>query len=257
MLTRKIPQLLLIALATIVAAAILWLDPQIGFIRPLLSLFLIVILGHTTLLSWGTGLRLRGAVWGLMTIILGIAIVTMGGIILNFTPWGLQLHSWIAFIAGITLIQVLIALIRRPAESTTVPNTSIRSWHFEIKPMQFVMLLLAVAITGASVMVARTGVLGQPKTTFSQLWMIANADNQINLGIKNEEQQAVSYRLVVQQGSTVIYEYPSLLLQANETWQGVLDIDEERVVTEIPVEAVLYRADEPNQAYRTVSLWLK
>lgn len=256
MLTRKTPQILLIALATAVAALILWFEPQIGFMRPLLSLFLIVILGHSALLAWGAGLRLRGAVWGLMTIILGIAIVTIGGIVLNFTPWGLQLHSWIVFITGVIVIQLLVALIRRTTEPSTVPSTSIHSWHFEMKPMQFVALFLAVTIVGVSIIVARTGVVNQPKTSFSQLWMVADASNQVNLGIKNEEQEAVSYRLVVQQGSSVIYEYPSLLLQAHETWQGVLEIEESRP-TDVPIEAVLYRADEPNQAYRTVSLWLE
>lgn len=256
MLIRKTPQLLLIAVATVIAGAILWLDPQIGFIRPILSVFIIIMLGHTALLAWGTGLRLRGAVWGLMTIILGLTIVTMGGLILHFTPWGLQLHSWIGFIVGGTLVQVIVGLFRQASESATLPGTSVRSLQFELKPMQFVVLLLAVVITGASIMIARTGVTNQPKTSFSQLWMITDANNQVNLGIKNEEKQAISYRLVVQQGSRVIYEYPGLLLQPDETWQDVLEIDGDRV-TDIPVEAVLYRSDEPNQAYRSVSLWLK
>ncbi len=256
MLIRKTSQLLLIAVASVISGAILWLDPQIGFVRPVLSLFIIIMLGHTALLAWGTGLRLRGAVWGLMTIILGLTIVTLGGLILHFTPWGLQLHSWIVFIVAVTLIQVVVGFVWRAPELTIVPSTSVRSLQFEFKPMQFVILTLAVAITGASIMIARTGVASQPKTTFSQLWMVTDANNQVNLGIKNEEQQAVSYRLVVQQGSRVIYEYPGLLLQPEETWQDVLEIDGDRV-TDIPVEAVLYRSNEPNQAYRSVSLWLK
>ncbi|MCA0453700.1 MAG: DUF1616 domain-containing protein [Chloroflexi bacterium] len=257
MLIRKTPQLLLIAVATVIMAVILWLDPQIGFIRTIFASLLLIFVGHTALHAWGAGLRLRGAVWILMTIILGLTIMTLGGLILHFTSWGLQLQSWIGFIVAVTLIQVIVGLVRGRAEPGLVAPTSVQSWNFELKPLQFVVLVLAVAIASISILVARNGVLNQPHTTFSQVWMVAsNPDkSQVNLGIKNEEQKAVTYRLVVQQGSTVIHEYPSLLLQADETWQDVLDVDTNRD-TAVPIEAVLYRTDEPNQPYRTVNLWL-
>ena len=257
MLIRKTPQLLLIAVVTVIIAAILWLDPQLGFIRAIFALSLLMFVGHTALHAWAATLRLRGAVWILMTIILGLTITMLGGLILHFTPWGLQLRSWIAFITIVILIQILVGLLRGRSEPALVAQTSVQSWNFELKPLQFMMLVLAVVVAGISILVARNGVLTQPRTAFSQVWMVASnpEQSQVNLGIKNEEQKAVTYRLVVQQGSTVIHEYPSLLLQANETWQDVLDIDTGRDTT-VPIEAVLYRTDEPNQPYRTVNLWL-
>lgn len=252
-------QLFLISLLSLGVTYVLWLAPDIGIFRVLLTLYLVWALGHTTLMAWAVTLHLRRSIWILMTLILGIALITLGGIVLNFTPWGLQLHSWLLLITSLILVQCLVGLFRRPIAASNVPRTSIRSWNLEFNSMQVVSLMLAIAVTCISVLIARTGSITQPRTSFSQLWMVLGSETDtpnLILGIKNEEQQAVSYKLIVRQGSTIIYEYSNLLLQPNNTWNSTLALNGAYATT-LPIEAELYRTDEPNQPYRTVSMWFK
>lgn len=258
MTIARTPQLLLIALLTIVVTAIMWLVPGLGVVRILLTLFLLGALGHTTLMAWAAELHLRTATWILMSIILSIALVILAGIALNFTPWGLQPFSWLAVVSGLIIVQVFVGLLRRSPAPADMPGRSIRSWNLEFKPMQLVSLLLAIAIAITALLVARTGAITQPRNTFSQLWMVPSQENpaEVSLGIKNEEMEAIPYRLIIRQGSTVIHEYSNLLLQVNETWQDSLDVGVGRPL-DLPIIAELYRPEEPNQPYRTASIWLK
>ena len=258
MLTRKPIQLLIIALVTLVAAAIILLDIKIPLVRPLLTVFLIMAVGHTTLLAWGNHLALRGVVRVLMTIMLGITIVMVSGFILNFSTWGLVTRTWVFFIAAIIFFNSLVALLRKQTASD-VPTTSIQTWKLELNARQFILLALAVVVAGASLVVARTGAFTEPTAQFSQFWMVPDTTvntSQAVVGVKNEEQQPLTYRVVVMQGTNVLQEFPSISLAPNETWQTKYDLAAVTDTT-VPVEAVLYRGDDQTNPYRTASLWLQ
>jgi len=258
MLTRKPIQLLVIALVTVVAAAIILLDVKIPLVRTLLTVFLILAVGHTTLLAWANHLALRGVVRILMTIMLGVTLVMISGFILNFTSWGLVTRTWVFFLSALIFFNSIIALLRKQSASG-VPTTSIQTWKLELNPRQFILLALAVVLAGASLFIARTGAFNQPVPQFSQFWMVPDTTNntsQAVLGVKNEEQQPSTYRVVVMQGANVLQEFPSISLAPDETWQTKFDL---AAVTDTtaPVEAVLYRGDDQTEPYRTASLWLQ
>ena len=258
MLTRKPIQLLVIALVTVVAAAIILLDVKIPLVRTLLTVFLILAVGHTTLLAWANHLALRGVVRILMTIMLGITLVMISGFILNFTAWGLVTRTWVFFLSAIIFFNSVIALLRKQTASD-VPTTSIQTWKLELNPRQFILLALAVVLAGASLMIARTGAFNQPVPQFSQFWMVPDKTNntsQAVLGVKNEEQQPSTYRVVVMQGTNVLQEFPSISLAPDETWQTKLDLTAVTDTT-AAVEALLYRGDDQTEPYRTASLWLQ
>jgi len=261
MLTRKPIQLLAIAGLTIVMIAIVLLDINIPFVRPVLTVALILSLGYTTLLAWANHLALRGIVRALMSIMLGITLLIVSGFILNFTTWGLEARTWIFFISAIILFNSLVALLRKEtvATDTNVPMTSVQNWKLDFNVGQVALIVVALVITGASIVVARNGALNQATPQYSQMWMLPDAStnaSQAVLGVKNEEQQPLSYRLVVKQGDTVIQEFPSFNLAPDETWQGKVDL-KTLAATDSPVEALLYRGDEQTEPYRTTKLWLQ
>src|SRR5690349_13837899 len=111
---RKPFQLLIIILGTAVAAAFILLQVDIPAVRAALTLFLIFAVGHTTLMAWANHLALRGVVRGLMTIVLGITLIIVGGFVLNFTAWGLETRTWIILISAIIVFNSVVALLRKP-----------------------------------------------------------------------------------------------------------------------------------------------
>jgi len=256
---RKPIQLLIIILGTAVAAAFTLLNVDIPVVRAALALFLIFAVGHTTLMAWANHLALRGVVRGLMTIVLGITLMIVGGFVLNFTAWGLETRTWVFLVSAIIVFNSLIALLRKSSPASEIPSTSVQTWRLELNAGQFVLLILAVVVASASIMVARNGALNEANPKFSQLWMLADTtpnSNQAVLGIKNDEQQPFTYHLQIVQGTTVVQDFPSISLEPDATWQGKVDLTG-LTATNAPLEARLYRDNDQTEPYRTAQLWLQ
>jgi len=235
------------------------LNINIPVVRPVLTVFLILALGYTTLLAWGNHLTLRGGVRVLMTVMLGITLVVVSGFILNFTSWGLETRAWVFLLSAIILFNSGLAMLRKQAVPTDVAPTSIQTWKLDLRLGQVALLALAAIITAASLFIARNGAVSQPRPGYSQLWMVDDGTantSQAVLGVKNEEQQPTSYHLVVMQGTTVIQDFPAFSLAPDQTWQGKVNLTGITPTTD-PVEAVLYRGDDQTEPYRSVNLWLQ
>src|SRR3954451_17593579 len=104
-------QLLVIVLVTIITATLVVLNINIPVVRPVLTVFLVLAIGYTTLLAWGNHLSLRGGVRILMTIMLGITIVVVSGFILNFTTWGLETRAWVFLLGAIIMFNSGLAML--------------------------------------------------------------------------------------------------------------------------------------------------
>jgi uncharacterized membrane protein len=189
-----------------------------------------------------------------MAIMLGLTITAVVGLALNYTAWGLTPQSWVITLSAVLIIHVVIAFIQNRQYVEHDERIHRMSFNFG----QGVMLILAALVVGISIMVAQIGSLNQPRAGFTQLWMTADPSHNSAatfLGIRNEEASTVTYNLVVTQGTDVLQDYQALTLKAGEVWQRSVDLNS---LTEksIPVEAVLYRSDKPDQPYRSVKLWL-
>jgi len=190
-----------------------------------------------------------------MSIMLGLTITALVGLILNYTSWGLTPQSWVVTLSAVLIVHALVAFIQRRQSVETDERVHRLTFNFG----QGVMLILAALVVGISVMVAQIGSLNQPRPGFTQLWMTADPSNNSSatfLGIRNEEASALTYNLVVTQGTEVLQDYQAVTLKAGETWQRSVDLNS-LTNKSVPVEAVLYRSDKPDQPYRSVKLWLK
>jgi uncharacterized membrane protein len=255
MLIRKQSDLLLSVFVAILTPALILLDINVQILRPILAVMLVLLLGHTVLTVWSRGLVLHQAVRIMLSIMLGLTVAALAGLVLNYTGWGLTPKSWVVVLSAITIIHAVIAFFQRQRLVEQVEPTHRLVFNFG----QGVLLLLAVLVAGTSIMIAQIGSLNQPRSTFTQFWMTADPSNNSTatfLGIRNEEAQPVTYNLVVTQGSEILQNYTNLQLNSGETWQRSVDFS---VVSSkaSPIEAVLYRADQPDVPYRSVKLWLK
>ncbi len=250
---------LLAVVATTIVAAVLavLVPPDIVLIR-ILTLPLVLLLPGYALVSALFPNRSLGVAERLMfSLGLSLPIVILGGLALNWTPFGLRASSWAVLLAGITLAASAVALVRRRGQSMSAPGwLSVGNVGFTLR--QGLLLGLAAAIVCGAVAVSIIGAERQSYAGFTQLWILpaggANAENAVRLGVSNMESTAMEYRLAVNVGGKVVKQWPAIDLEPNKQWEATLVLPPTASVAR--VEADLYRADAPTTIYRHVVLWL-
>lgn len=194
-----------------------------------------------------------------LVFILGISlvVVVIGGLILNFTSFGLNAGSWAVYLSSITIAASIVALIRRQRGSVAASG-ALRAGAIGFTFRQGLLLGLAALIVCAAFALSIIGAERQPTQGFTQLWLIpaaANANKAISLGVSNMEGTTMEYRLALSINGKVVQTWPSIDLNPNQNWTTTLVIPPS-TVSSSKVEAVLYRADAPTKIYRYVILWL-
>lgn len=246
---------------TIIAIILVFTVPADNVALRILTLPLVIVLPGYALISALFAHRAAGLIERLvMSLGVSMIIVILGGLILNLTPSGLRSGSWAVLLAGITVAASIVALVRRQGQKRAALQPSGSSGVGLTFP-QGLLLGLAAIIVGGALAVSIIGAEQQPYPGFTQLWMLpasgANAKNSVLLGVKNMEQTAVDYRLVVKIGSTTIKQWPALDLRSGENWEATLAVPEAQHATNpTRVEALLYRLNAPTTLYRHVELWL-
>lgn len=184
----------------------------------------------------------RAESW-LLSIGLSLLLTLVGGIVLNLFEGGLMPRTWAVWLGGLTLIFAGIVLSRpsyQPVRKFKLPK---------VNPVQTGLVGLAVVLAVSAFMVARAGA-AESTSSFTQLWLLPQASSQttVNLGISNQENTTVKYRLQLEAGGTVVEEWPSLELAAGQEWKTTVNLP----TGTAGVEANLYRLDQPGTVYRQV-----
>jgi uncharacterized membrane protein len=253
MTLRKSSDLIVIAILTLAAAALIQAGIH-NFVRVLFVLPLVLIFpGYAFVAALFPKRPFSIEAHMVFAITLSIACAILGGLLLNFTPWGLQTTSWLFLLTGVILVTVVLGIMRR--YQVSVPTTLTINLNFNW--YQIVLFGLAVILTFGAIQIARNGVVNQPRPGFTQLWLLppaANTPDTLQLGIHNEEKTTHTYRLVVSSGSTVINQWPSINLAPDQQWDGTVNLG--APTSGGRIDALLYRDDDPYTVYRNVSLVL-
>lgn len=244
-------EMAMLALAILATAAIFELD---GAARTLVSIVLLFVLpGRAFLAAWFPHRLAHAPDNVLLTVMLSIAIAVIGGLFLNLLPQGLQAQTWTLWLGGVTIFNGMVALLRAALQNEPVAAGQ----GLAFRPGQALPLLLAALVVVGAVVVARIGVLSQPRSGFTQLWIAPDTlPDRVQIGVENEEGSPMSYWLVVRQGATPLQSYYDVQVDADGTWSTSIDLPAGVTSIEQPIEALLYRADNPNTVYRSVNLWL-
>jgi uncharacterized membrane protein len=225
-----------------------------GILRSLMAVLLVFVLPGRTLLAAWFPRRLAEAPGNiLLTIILSIALTVMGGLLLNLLPSGLEAQTWALWLGGITLVNGVIALLRtaRPSDQPVPIATP------ALRPGQALMIALASLMLVGAISLARGGVLSQPRPGFTQLWILPAAEPEgIQVGVQNEEGMPLTYWLVIRQGETPVQAYYDVEVETGGTWNITVPLSPDMWSVGQPIDAQLYRADQPDNVYRSVTLWL-
>ena len=232
---------------TILAAAAPFLEH--GILRTLLVMPLVFALpGYAITAAWSPSRLSAFPANILFSLTLSIAIAVIGGLVLHITPWGLQTTSWTIWLTGITVIHLLAGLLRR--EDSPPDTSDLRPTGFRLS--QWAFIAAAIVLSFFAVYIARNGTEVQERPGFSQLWLTeADEPDWIDVGVRNQEGQPISYRLVVEGGELQVER--EFELDANANWEISLRLPPELGAE---INAYLYRSDNPDDVYRTTRLWL-
>lgn len=208
---------------------------------------------------------------------IGMSFVTsaLGGLVLNWTPWGLQTCSWAGLLFGVIFITSIVAALRRKneTESATMPiHLNLDLQKLLLMGMAGVMVVSAIGLSRLPVslqnrqedtIVAKMPIGGsvfqtpEPslnKEGYTILWMLPPVDaatNVIHLGVTSMEFTSMTCDLQLVRGSQVIQEWPSLSFTSGEKWETSVILSREDASAE-SVRLVLYRQDTPGVPYRQV-----
>src|SRR6266852_7191599 len=134
----KSVDILVIIVITIVAVALAFVVPPDSVPGRILTLPLVLVLPGYALMASVFPRRSLGAVECLVfSLGLSLVIVVLGGLVLNWTPFGLRASSWSLLLGSITLGACAVALARRRglrtchAERTRSISALFRTYHAE------------------------------------------------------------------------------------------------------------------------------
>lgn len=233
-------------------ALLIWLAPASTIVHLILGLLLVLILpGYAlTELLFAKG-QLTRTERLLYTLGGSVMVATLGALLLNQVPGGVQTNGWIGLLVGVTLIGTLLGALKgQPATTTAAPRLP----RLRISFNQLLVLAIAVGVAGIAVKTAQTPTSPQGLTGYTLLWMLpADDTSRLALGISNQEFAPTAYKLQVKVDDQLAQEWPSLLLGVNGRWAAELAVPATAVAGH-EITAELYRLDQPDQLYRHVVL---
>lgn len=250
--TRKTPDLLIILLLTLFAAALILRDIDQPLLRALAAAPLVFFSPGYALVSALFARRaLTVATRLLFSIALSISLTGVVGLVLHMAGPGLTPQSWAFALSAITLVGCAFGQARRPA------NVVAERVILNLKVGQILMFAAAVGLVFVAFNLAQDGARTQQRSGFTQLWMlpVQNSASGITLGIRNEEGQPLAYQLIVELDGEVVGEWDAIPLAPNAVWETTARIPES-VTSGGTVRALLYRLDAPGAVYRTTTLTL-
>ncbi len=184
---------------------------------------------------------------------LSMAIDVVVGFTLNVLPVGLQALSWTLSLGLITTVFALLAMFIRKKDTSRA-----KSKHaHRLKKHEYLLFVLAILIATVAVWSSITRPLAKSPASFTQLWMLPANDKScsVRIGVQSFESAPVTYRMVVMANSAQVTAWSSVTLAPGTDWSQSVSINP-GVTRNVYVEALLYRADQPQSVYRNVHLTL-
>jgi len=250
---RRSADLLAAGLFTITAAVVILVGVRSSAIRLLAAIPLVFLLPGYAL----TAALIPKSTLGFperigLSLGLSLAVVALGGLVLDWMPWGLRADSWVILLFSVTVGTSLVALLRRRASTGSMP----RRLAMGLTAHQIMLFGLAALLASSAIVLVLVGELKQQRRAFTQLWILpANEVEQhtVRVGIHSMESSTKQYRLQIAVAGDTATEWPLIELQPGERWEDKFVFSAEQAKTGM-VEAKLYVLDSPDEVYRRVVL---
>ncbi len=209
---------------------------------------------------------------------LSIAVVSLIGLILNYTPWGIRLYPILISLLLLIIGMTAIAWYRRQRLPTAerfdlqlhyhLSGLS-RSWVLQSRRDRALTALLLIAVAGAIgtlVYAITTPKVGERFTEFYVLGLEGKAQNyprEVTLGDKgrvilrivNWERKTAVYEIKVTIGGEEVTQIGPITLDQEEKWEQEVGFSPTRAGSKQKVEFLLYKGVS-TELYRTLHFWI-
>jgi uncharacterized membrane protein len=250
--TANIVKRLVLILLTAVLMLLTLLDWQSNPIRVLFAIALVTILpGYALTTAIFTSTPLGTPEKFAFSCGFSLGTVALGGLLLNYTHWGIQSASWVLLLGGISLIASVIALVRMKNEE----QIDSKMGQVPFRLSQIVILIAVAVALGGVYLFARSGAEKQSMPPTTRVWMLwtDSTHMEVVLGIQNQEKVPMQYKLQLSTLRGNVQEWTSISLEAGATWEVHYDMPANVAASDL-IKATLYRADNPGNVYRQVYL---
>ena len=202
-----------------------------------------------------------------------LAIVPLIGLILNYTPWGIQLYPILIAIAVFILATSLIAWYRRhrvpEVERFTISLTlNLAPWrgqNFVDKTLSVIVIVAILATTGVLGYVLAAPRIEEGFTEFYILGpegkaedypeeLVAGEETKVIVGIINREHETMSYRLEIRIDGVKSSEVGTIKLEHDERWEKTVSFIPVKGGDNQTVEFLLYKNGESEPSLEPIRL---
>ncbi len=267
-------EVLLIVLLTLVTIPLALLST--GPVRVIVGiLFLLFIPGYTLVAALFPKKNSLDAIERVaLSTGMSIAIVSLTGLALNYTPWGIHLRQVLISITSLTLVFSTVVIIRRlrlPKDQRFEPRVRVRSeTRSEMgranKALSIVFVVLILTAVAALAYAATTLRAGEKFTQFYVLGTEGTADNypsklqmgqtgEVTLGVANHERQGASYSIEIRIDGEKVQAMGPISLADGEKWEGKLVFEPTKAGQGQELDLWLY-IGQGSEPYRELRLWL-
>lgn len=185
---------------------------------------------------------------------LSVAVCVVGGFALHWTPTGLTTASWVGVLLGTTMAGVAIAT-RRPVPKDRDRKQIRRPW-LPAHGRLLVAVPVTVIIVTLAVVLVRTPLPAKGVRGYTTLWLVpaGNQPGAVRIGVESAELRTTPYRLELRVAGELTLTR-RLMLRTGDQWSAVVDASS-FASGRRSFEALLYRVNDPQAAYRRVTLIL-
>ena len=208
-----------------------------------------------------------------LSIGLSVAVVTLTGFILNYTPIGITLWSMLIITFIFIVIMSIIGWLRMwkltMAERLDI-DFKITTPNLGTGVDKALHIFLIVAVLGALASIGYAIAKPKPGDNFTEFYLLGlNAQatgyvkdvilgdpQDVIVGIKNNEHKTVTYRVVVTIGGINNNEVDDITLTQGTKWEKKVTFTPQNVGDNQKVEFSLYRGNEAASLFEPLHLWV-
>jgi hypothetical protein len=169
-----------------------------------------------------------------------IGLIALGGLALNLLPQGLSTMTWLAYLAALLILGLV---LHRPRISR-MPSLPIQRHEVLLFSLGAGLMLLALAVSRQTV--------AYPAESLTQLWISATSSGSspaVAVSVRNDAQAAAVYRVDILRNGVAVQTYADVTVAAGAVWTQVTPVASGRI------EAQLFRSFDATP-YRSVNLQL-
>jgi hypothetical protein len=190
----------------------------------------------------------------LVSLVLSICTLALGGLVLNYMPGGIRPLSWALLLVLVTTLGCRRASRRRPGPKAAAP--ALRRPRLGLYGGGLVLAGLAAMV--AALALSQTTLPADEAVGFTELWVLpegSDPSREVQVGVGSEEQTKVFYDLLIEVGDRPLVRR-SFSLAPGHTRLVRLRTAPSPDGRPIPVTASLLRQNHFDEIYRRVRSWL-